>query len=63
MTAAVDTAPAFAIPGRTFRGALIALLVAALTVGVLTGRGEATSCQGAPLAVADATLPDLTHPA
>lgn len=69
MTVATASAPISGIPGRTAaawqsRGALIALLVTALAVTALSSeRGEAMACDGAPLTVAEATLPDLTRPA
>ena len=68
MTVAIATAPVSGIPDRTTvawksRGALIALLVTVLAVAALTERGEAMACDGTPLSVAEATLPNLTHPA
>jgi hypothetical protein len=67
MTVAIENAPVAGIPRRRIAvwkpsGALVAVLVTAVAVVALTtGRGEAMACEGTPLKVAEATLPDLTH--
>jgi hypothetical protein len=68
MTVAIATAPVSGIPGRpTFGwkswGTVIPLLIVALAIMALAERGEAAACDGTPLAIAELTLPDLTHPA
>ena len=45
------------------RGVVITLLLTAFAVMALAERGEAATCEGTPLAIAELTLPDLTHPA
>ncbi len=63
---AITQAPGF--PDRASnlwmsRGVVITLLLTAFAVMALTERGEAATCEGTPLAIAELTLPDLTHPA
>lgn len=65
MTVAIATLSDF--PGQTANrwkspAALTALLLTALVVMALAGRGEAAGCGGATLTLAEVSLPEPTNP-